>query len=598
MDFSLFSNIADTLQSWWGNIQDPDSTLNTLVSFFDSIQGILVFGFTIVMFLVSKYLLTLKSKKSFKKFLSDNYKESKIVLKKYYIPTRAQDIDPCEKDEIRDGCGDCQTYSLIDFFTKEAFTSDCQDKYFLVLADSGMGKTTFLLKLYQTLSKRRQAKVVMVPLSLNDCIKEIQKIEDKENTILLLDAFDENKNAMRNYKTFLSNLLNTTEKFRKVVITCRTQFFPDKASEPDQSGRIRIGTGEKKDEIVRKYISPLNDAELKKYLRKKYGFSRNKQQQALEIIEKVPALMARPIILSWIDFLCTEPTSFTYSFEIYRTIIDKWIEREIYDNVTADQLMEFSMTLSRNMCKDEISSMQAFRVVNIAGSRGINLDSITAKSRSLLNRDGNGNYKFAHRSFLEYFMAYDHFNSIRLPENISYLFRMTGYKRFLFEMLLDSAEKSDVPSVPSDITRFQKFHSLLSQTNHTLLDALIYWDAVKIERIHTHDVLRIITRFSYPNYTVKPDDKIMLIKNSPLHLPSHLFSYKKPPHSPLLIVLFDVKRASDCYPEVKTHITLTGCTYISSNTTSELSAYIAEEIKNGTVEDYTNKEYIKFSDEQ
>ena len=543
MVFSLFfSNLRDTLQSWWGAIQDPDSTLNTLVSFFDSIQGILTFCFAIFMFLVGKYMLTRKSKKAFNQFLRHNYsKETTTTLKKYYIRTRAQDIDPCEKDEIRDGCGDCQTYNLIDFFTKKAFTSDCQDKYFLVLADSGMGKTTFLLKLYQTLSKRRKAKVKMIPLSQDDCIKEIQKIEDEENTILLLDAFDENVSAMRDYKTFLSKLLSTTERFRKVVITCRTQFFPDKASEPDQSGRIRIGTGNKKDEIVRKYISPLNDTELKCYLRKKYRFRRNEQQHALEIIEKVPSLMARPIILSWIDFLCAEPNSFTYSFEIYRTIIDKWIEREVIKDVTPEQLMEFSITLARNMCEDEISSMQAFRVDNIAGSRGIKLDSIIAKSRSLLNRDGNGNYKFAHRSFLEYFMAYDHFNAAKLPKNISYLFTMTGYKRFLFEMVLDSAIKTNARSYFLLIKRFKEIHSRISLTKYALLDALIYWDAVRIVSKPTDSGLCIIVFFQYPNYIAELRYSITPIESRYCSTDDLFPSLEHAPPS-LLAVRFDVQQ--------------------------------------------------------
>ena len=65
---------------------------------------------------------------------------------KYYVSTKGQDIDPCieSEDYVRNSF---ISRNLIDLFTENIFKSS-EMRYFIILADSGMGKTTFLLKLF------------------------------------------------------------------------------------------------------------------------------------------------------------------------------------------------------------------------------------------------------------------------------------------------------------------------------------------------------------------------------------------------------------------------------------------------------------------
>lgn len=95
------------------------------------------------------------------------------------------------------------------------------------------------------------------------------------------------------------------------------------------------------------------------------------------------------------------------------------------------------------MFKHETTSVPAKVVDEISTAKEINLEPIIARSRSLLNRNGAGEYKFAHRSFLEYFVVFGIFTNMRMPAKTEFLFSLSGAKLFLFEMLLQSAELTD-----------------------------------------------------------------------------------------------------------------------------------------------------------
>lgn len=98
-------------------------------------------------------------------------------------------------------------------------------KYYLCLGDCGMGKTTFLLNLYYWTSKLKQYNCVFVSLRESDCLEKIQQIENPANTILMLDALDENDKVLANYNGFITELEREIADFCRVIITARTNFF-------------------------------------------------------------------------------------------------------------------------------------------------------------------------------------------------------------------------------------------------------------------------------------------------------------------------------------------------------------------------------------
>lgn len=225
------------------------------------------------------------------------------------------------------------------------------------------------------------------------------------------------------------------------------------------TGLVQAGKARKGTEIVKKYISPFCDEEVKKYLKKRYYFKRKMQKEAYAIVSKVPSIMARPLILNWIDDLCGQEKEYQYLIQIYDTIIEKWLDREALENNT-ENLYRFSLAVSEYMFAHEATTIPAKDIEKIASRNDILLEPIIAKSRSLLNRNGSGEYRFAHRSFLEYFIAFRVFSDLQMPDKAERLWNMSGAKRLLFEMLVSSAERSDlgqVQNVNEQILTYKEF---------------------------------------------------------------------------------------------------------------------------------------------
>lgn len=551
--YDLIATVSEYLRPIFDELMNPDSELRSLLDLIVviiAICGGLGFVFSLIS---TAWRKVLSPYREYKRYVDSVYsKEIRKSISKYYIPTRAQDIDPCEYEEIRENNGNFISQLLVPFFCNEAFKKTSQGKYYLVLADSGMGKTTFLLRLYReslfNRSINKRNKVKLLPLSQDNCLQAINAIDDKEHTILLLDALDENRNAIRDYESFFAELINATEGFAKIVLTCRTQFFPNRAAEPVETGKIRVGTGNKREEIIKKYISPFSDEEVKAYLKKQYKFNKRKQREAYKIVTKVPVLMARPVILNWMNFLCDSRENFSYSYQIYSTIIDKWIEREALGH-TDGSLFALSRAIADHMFNNEETSMPATKVEEIASRKNLQLEPIIAKSRSLLNRNGNGEYKFAHRSFLEYFIVFGVFEKMRLPENLSFFFSFSGVKRFFFEILIDSAQMTDLEDYQKNVTFFDRIKPHIN--NDSLMDFLNN-DRLTFSAINHDNGFEIQAKLLFVKEEIKRSmiyvsDKVMADISQP-----GLIELKPRKHSAVTISI--ISNFGDLHPETKINV--------------------------------------------
>lgn len=413
------------MQKWFlDNIFFIDSIISIIVGII-SIGGISAGIISVI--------LRLKLKYNQFKYLNIPIDNQTKKSMRYYVSTRVQDIDPCTKEEYIN----CSSVKVIPFFIKKVF-KDSTEKYFIILADSGMGKTTFLLKLFLKYYKKifRRYNIVLVALSLDCAITKIREVKNKPNTILLLDSFDEDSQAMENYINRLKEICNETELFYKVIMTCRTQFFSNSDSEPKNTGKIKFGVGNKSVNFIKYYISPFSDKEIKKYLRKKYNiiFERKKIIKSKKIIANCPKLMVRPMLLSYMDDLIKDTEKeYNHVFEIYHELVSKWIEREAIEN---EILYQFSEEIAKHMYSKKTVYITQDEIDKLCNKYNIQLKSIEAKSKSLLNRNSDGIYKFAHKSILEYFLAMIALNNIEFRRTIN-INGFDGYemtKIFLDEM--------------------------------------------------------------------------------------------------------------------------------------------------------------------
>ncbi len=351
----------------------------------------------------------------------------------YYIPTKYQNVSPSDDEEPGSKYIASAKNELIPLFLKDAFSIYGNDnKYYLILADAGMGKTTFMINLYLAYLKKRskfwmspKLKIKLYSLGDPRTIEKLKDIENKHETILLLDAFDEDSEAIIDFKSRMTTILKEVDNFHDIVITSRTQFFPSEIEEPYSTGYMSFGDANTKRNFQKLYISVFNNRDIKKYLRKRISFFNIKRyKRALEITRKSPSLVVRPMLLSHIEDLVNSKINYHYTYEIYQVLIEKWFKREAskpglehkYGKGRYEELLKvFSKDLAVDMYLNREKNGGYYATINNNSSQNselsINdiendiLSDTERRSRSLLNRDAEGKYKFSHKSIMEYFLA-------------------------------------------------------------------------------------------------------------------------------------------------------------------------------------------------
>jgi hypothetical protein len=370
----------------------------------------------------------------------------------FYVPTQCQNVAPSREEEPGFTHAFATREKTIPFFLNKGFKyNQAEYRFYIILADSGMGKTTFLINLYLKYVSKwigKEFKIKLLPLGFHAIDKELDNIEEKEKMILLLDALDEDSKAMRDYKHRINEIVQKTFRFRKVIITCRTQFFPSEEEEPKDTGIFKFG-GDKGFHIFRKlYISPFDEKDIKRYLKKKFSiFYFKNKQKALKIVKQSPNLMVRPMLLSYIDDLLESRQKFESTCQVYKYLIDKWIEREAQRLPEKElkvnfkkELFKFSGEIALDIYRKRKNRNGLFidgeEIKPFAIEHHVKLEDMELKSRSLLNRDAQGQYKFSHKSILEYFLA------LEIVENIKFYIEfnfeeMNQVKSFYDELLGD-----------------------------------------------------------------------------------------------------------------------------------------------------------------
>jgi len=356
---------------------------------------------------------------------------------KIYIQTKSQNIDTSNHNEPS------LTHSLaikeksIPFFLNKVFKEEKEDKYYLVLADSGMGKTTFIINLFLKYSKKifKTYQIYLIPLGHPKCFEKIDNIQNKENSILLLDAFDEDQNALKDYKKRLEDIIEKTMDFQCIIITSRSQFFHSDKDIPKDTGFYKFGGDKGTHSLGKIYLSPFDKKDVKKYLRKKYFFDIFKRKMATKIVEKSQNIMFRPMLLSYIDDLVEKKEPYEYSYEIYEEMVEKWVQRERV--VNKDELKKFSKEIAIDIYNNKEKRGALFientQFIDFANKKNIKLEEFEMRSRSLLNRNAEGEYKFAHKSILEYFLAVELINNKQFRKNFNFE-NLDQCKKFYDEM--------------------------------------------------------------------------------------------------------------------------------------------------------------------
>lgn len=361
----------------------------------------------------------IRSRQLIKRFEEDHYTSAEI--KKRAISNRATYVRPdCQDNNPADSglsINRKPIFQAIDWL----LGSDQPARLTLILGDTGMGKSTFLERYYEyhwsSPGKSKRFKPIVISLNGLDANELIDRIGPQAcgETVLLLDALDEDKTAIEDFANRLNDLVELAGKFHAIVVTCRTQFLTGTSFVPEEikleppSGPMSLAGGPNR-RVNRLFLSPFSDAQVKKYLIARFPYWRHPifRTRAQRTAERFKDLMSRPLLLTFIQELASTSEKPKYSFQVYKVIVESWLEREKNKNrltFTPENLIRFSEEFAASLFAIGRDRMPVAELQSMAERYGVGPLLRDVRERSLLHNDAEGNWKFAHRTIMEYLVV-------------------------------------------------------------------------------------------------------------------------------------------------------------------------------------------------
>lgn len=344
-----------------------------------------------------------------------SFSPSEIVTSaRTYVRPDCQTIDPAIYAEpLHDPTLNPRPlFDVLDVFVREE-----SSRFLFILGDSGTGKTSALLNYYVARRKSR-FRLAVVSLASPAADAHIQSIADKGATTLLLDALDEDAALIASRKRF-RDLLAHAETFRKLIVTCRSQFFltdtellsltsaqivgPRPAGVPTRRPSTRI------------YITPLSDTQLREAVRRRVTFWQWRlRRRSYRLLDRAPRLMPRPMLAAHVTELAKRPRPWRYPYQLYEQIVDAWLQREYNIPHERALMKSFLAVLATNIFEESLrrsgESISADELRELIRSHEIDATPADVMVRSLLNRSSDDRWKFAHRSILEHLAVEEFWN--------------------------------------------------------------------------------------------------------------------------------------------------------------------------------------------
>ena len=343
-----------------------------------------------------------------------------LELAKYYVDPEIQQVNPADENE-NDPISTVRSpamQTLNNFFKGDFIRSDDGRTILFILADAGMGKTSLLvmIKILNLTSFMPQPYSCSLLKLEADSIKKIVEIKNKNETVLLLDALDEDPSCWGLARDRVLELIEHTRTFHRVIVTCRTQFFPKDEIDPfRRPGRLKVGP----------YVSPVfflslfNDKQVGEYLHKRFN-NTTIINKAKEIVRQMGSFRSRPLLLSYADAFLDATIDFNDSFSVYDALIKTWLDREERKlresgkNISADDLLEACIHTALLMEERRDRLISAGTILDVINKIPTlkNLHYLDVGGRSLLNRTSEGNFRFSHYSIQEYLLSYGIINNL------------------------------------------------------------------------------------------------------------------------------------------------------------------------------------------
>ncbi|MDJ0838662.1 MAG: SUMF1/EgtB/PvdO family nonheme iron enzyme [Acidobacteriota bacterium] len=354
-----------------------------------------------------------------------------LDLARTYVEPDCQQYNPADRDqgpvvEVKQ-----PVFEHFQSFLRQPVPFEDGSGHLFVLADAGMGKTSLLamIKMGQVMALWPKG-YRCVALKLGpETLGKIAQIDEAFRTVLLLDSLDEDPEAMGpgQIRARIDAILKATCHFLRVIITCRTQFFP--RGERDTFGRLdRVVLGRFRCQVI--YLSLFNDDQVHAYLDKRFplpwwrhifGQSRPEVAEALAIVQRMQVLRFRPMMLAYIEDLMKAPKLSGNTYDIYHTLIQAWLNREVAKSnvqLNREELARASLALAHAMTISGKRKMSPEELAQLDEPAVKKLPSLVIEGRSLLNKNSDGHFRFAHYSVQEFLFVWQAVRRKKWPTGV------------------------------------------------------------------------------------------------------------------------------------------------------------------------------------
>ncbi|MDH5561157.1 MAG: pentapeptide repeat-containing protein, partial [Deltaproteobacteria bacterium] len=373
------------------------------------------------------------------------------TLSNQYIEPDCQQYNPADYEEDDGNAITTPIFKHIEFKFFKGIRSGGGKNQLFVLSDAGMGKTSLLSIIWLNSLSRfwpSSHKCILLKLG-NTTLNDIRKINVKKNCILLLDALDEDPMAWGDVESRVRQILQASENFFRVIITCRTQFFSGGEDPFNRLGHLEVG-GYLCPVI---YLSLFNNEKVQEYLNKSFPQKsvndKLKIVQISKLIKEMGHLKFRPMLLAHAEDLLQSNNESWTEFKVYKALTEAWLHRErrkaVWDKLQKtpgiNDLLDISMDVAFAIQKSDGGALSE---KNLSGLIKFNpkvnyLQLMDIGGRSFINKNSQGEYRFSHYSIQEFLLAYGIiFKKFNKPNSVKGTDQIV---KFIYSFLIDNKKQ-------------------------------------------------------------------------------------------------------------------------------------------------------------
>ena len=354
-------------------------------------------------------------------------------LKKYFVPLR------CKGDYAGD------LFECVD-----RFLADPEVNHLTILGDFGTGKSCCAMELTVRLLERGESSRIPLFFSLRDYqhVETLQSIITKGLTekygilhfnypaflrlleegrlLLIFDAFDELATLSERWATVASlRRLNEAVRGRsKVILTCRTHYFTTQAAEREGIAGSMPRGGELFAEVEGRrnfaivYLEPFSPEQIREFVHRHHPEKTDDLLEQIGRLQGVKDLATRPVLLEMIlktlPRLAGEKGPLNLA-TLYQKFTQLWLgEVAKGEALKPEDKLRFSQALAVKLNRDNLPRIHYSALEEYVGDFFQKLLRSPAdrflfdqeiRVCDFLNRDAEGYYQFAHKSFMEFFVA-------------------------------------------------------------------------------------------------------------------------------------------------------------------------------------------------